>query len=338
MNSREVVIRTLNHQPVPRVARDLWIAPGMEASHAEAVAEIQVRFPSDLTAPEVVSPPGRRGGRSPKSGEYSDAWGCVWEPPPKGESEPLLKFAPLSEGGKAADCRLPEELLEPSRFAKVGSSCEQTHRFVLAWSEARPFDRLRYLRGDSTLMELARGTKEIRSLLRMLHEFFCKELELWANTDVDGVALRDDWGAADSLLIAPEMWRDIFKPLYRDYCKILHAKDKFVFFRSAGNIQDILGDLVKDGVDAVCADFHLNNVEKLAKRFRGRVTFWIDIDPRMLRGGNPAGVKEAVLQVRRALDFGSGGVIAQCMWRPDVPLAAVAAFFEQWLVPLPMHG
>jgi uroporphyrinogen decarboxylase len=338
MNSREVVIRTLNQQPVPRVARDLWIAPGLEAANAEAVAEIQLRFPGDIVAPEIVVPPVRRvPGRSLKSGEHADVWGCIWETPEQG-GVPQLKFSPLAEGGKSAEYAMPMELLEPARFAKVGPSCAQTHRFVLAPTEVRPFDRLRFLRGESTLVELARGTKEIRNLLRMLHEFFCKELELWADTDVDGVVLRDDWGAADSLLIAPEMWREIFKPLYRDYCKILHAEDKFVFFRSSGNILDILGDLIKDGVDAVHADFHLTNAEKLAKRFRGRVTFWGDTDPQALRSGSIPALKESVLQTRRALDFGSGGVIAQCTWEPDVPLTAVAAVFEQWLVPLPMHG
>ncbi|MBN2580295.1 MAG: hypothetical protein JXB10_15000 [Pirellulales bacterium] len=337
MNSREVVIRTLNHQPVPRVPRDLWIAPGLEAGNAEAVAEIQIRFPSDLIAPEISPPPVRRSaGKSSKSNEFTDAWDCAWETPSEGAA-PQLKFSPLANGKKAADYRLPLELLDPGRFAKVGPSCAQTHRFVLAESETRPFDRLRFLRGESTLVELARGTKEIRTLLGRLHEFFCKELELWADTEVDGVTLRDDWGADDSLLIAPEMWREIFKPLYRDYCKILHAKDKFVFFRSSGNIFDILGDLIKDGVDAVHADFHLNNIEKLAKRFRGRVTFWGNTDPQALRGDLPA-LKESVLQTRRALDFGSGGVIAQCAWEPGVPLTAVAAVFEQWLIPLPMHG
>jgi uroporphyrinogen decarboxylase len=338
MNSREVVIRTLNQRPVPRVARDLWIAPGLEEAYAEAVAEIQVRFPGDIVAPEIVSPPGRRvPSKSLKSGEHADAWGCIWETSGEG-GIPHLKFSPLAEGGKSADYRPPLELLEPARFAKVGSSCQQTHRFVLAPSEVRPFDRLRFLRGETTLVELARGTREIRNLLRMLHEFFCKELELWANTEVDGVVLRDDWGAADSLLIAPEMWREIFKPLYRDYCKILHAKDKFVFFRSSGNILDVLSDLIKDGIDAVHADFHLNNIDKLAKRFRGRVTFWGDTDPRALRSGDTAALKEAVLKTRRALDFGSGGVIAQCTWEPEIPVAAVAAVFEQWLIPLPMHG
>ena len=45
----------------------------------------------------------------------------------------------------------------------------------------------------------------------------------------------------------------LFRPLYREYCEILHAKDKFVFFHSDGNIGDIFGELVKVGIDAIHA-------------------------------------------------------------------------------------
>jgi len=153
------------------------------------------------------------------------------------------------------------------------------------------------------------------------------------------VAIRDDWGTDDSLIISLEMWREIFKPLYREYCKILHAKDKFVFFQSNGNMFDILADLIKDGIDAVHVQLHLTDPEKLAKRFRGRVTFWGEIaSPDVLRSGNPAEQRETVLKIRRALDFGCGGVITQCQWDPDVPLQTIAAVFEQWLLPLPMHS
>ncbi len=340
MTSRELVIRTLNHEPTARAPRDLWLADGMETTHPDALAELDLRFPSDIIQPDISASYGRRArGKANQAGQYTDSWGCIWQ-----FSEPAkpaeLKVSPLAEKAKIAEFRPPEELLDPARFSKVNKSCENTGRFVLARSETQPFDRLRFLRGhDAALMDLARGTKDVRNLLKMLHEFSCRELEIWANTEVDGVALHDDWATNDSLIISPEMWRDIFKPLYRDYFKILHAKDKFVFFQSSGNIFDILSDLIKDGADAVHVPLHLADPEKAAKRFRGRVTFWGDIVSQdVLRSGNPAEQREAVLKIRRALDFGSGGVIAQCQWDTDVPLQTIAAVFEQWLLPLPMRG
>jgi hypothetical protein len=47
-------------------------------------------------------------------------------------------------------------------------------------------------------------------------------------------------------------------------------------------------------------------------------------------------VKEGSLKIRRALDYGSGGVIVQSRWTPDLSLQSIAALFEQWLMPLSM--
>jgi len=340
MTPRELVVKTLNHQPVARVPRDLWLPPIEDAVCTDELGEIGVRYPSDIVQPEVAPAHGKKSsGKPSKAGDHSDAWGCVWHTDKQG-GLPELKLSPLAEAGKIAAYQPPPELLERSRFTKVNKSCAVTNRFVLARTEVRPFDRLRHLRGsEAALMDLARGTKDICGLLAMLHDFACKEMELWAETDVDGVAFRDDWGTPEGLLVASEMWRDLFRPLYREYCKILHAKDKFVFFHSEGNIFDIFGDLVTLGIDAIHSQMHLMDIERLTKRFRGRVTFWGEMDRQWLHNpGASEKFREAVLTIRKALDFGSGGVIAQCQWDPGVRVQTIATFFEQWLVPLPMHA
>jgi hypothetical protein len=336
MTSRELVIRTLNHESTPNAPRDLWISPGMENTHADAVAEIGLRFPNDILQLETGPAHGKRShGKPNKVGEFTDAWGCGWKIAANG-AEPALSLSPLSGSAKTADYRPPVELLDAGRFAKIDKNCEGTNRFTLAWSETRPFDRFRFLRGDSALVDLARDTKESRALKAMLHDFSRKEMEMWANSQVDGVAFCDDLGGEDSLVIAPEMWREIFKPLYREYCEILHAKDKFVFFSSRGNIIDIYGDLIKIGVDAVHSQIQKMDVEKLAKKFRGRVTFWGEMDLHALGAPDAAKVKEGMLKIRRALDYGAGGLIVQCRWTPDLPLQTVAAAFEPWLTPMSM--
>jgi hypothetical protein len=81
------------------------------------------------------------------------------------------------------------------------------------------------------------------------------------------------------------------------------------------------------------------NLEPLAGRFRNRITFWGGADQRrILALGTPEEVKAAVRRVRAALDFGRGGLIAQCEWGESVPFQNVVALFEQWLAPMPMHA
>lgn len=295
--------------------------------------EIRLRYPSDIVPAEVV--PLRHREKTPD--QFVDAWGCHWKTLPNGVEH--LPTAPLAETSKIASYQLPTDLLEPSRFHRISAACQKTSRFVLGWSEVRPFDRLRFLRGNETaLHDLARHLKATRSLLAMLHDAACKELELWAATEVDGVVLRDDLATADGLKMPAAMWCDVFRPFYCDYCRILHAHDKFVFLQSGGDLSEILGDLVQLGVDAVQGDLQVMNVERLAKRYRGHITFWGGVARPMLRGeATVDDLREAVLRVRRALDFGSGGLIAQCQWETGVRLLPTVHFFEQWLAPLPMR-
>jgi len=340
MTSRDLVIKTLNHQPADRVPRDLWPAPAVELFRGDELAEINVRFPPDIIQPDFKYPPGQRAkGKPYRVGQYTDAFGCTWHVSRRGMLGEILE-PPLTDSAKIAQYRPPFELLDGARFARVNRGCQTTSRFVLAWTQTRPLDRLRFLRGSpAALADLAAGTKQIRGLLDGLHDFSCREMETWAATDVDGVAFRDDWGSESSLLVNREVFRDLFRPLYRDYCKILHEKDKFVFFHSRGNVSTIFSDLIKTGVDAIHSQLFRMDFERLAKRYRGRVTFWGEIDSdHLLPFGSLEEIHEAVCRVRKALDFGSGGVIAQCEWVANVPLQHIAAVFERWMMPMPMHA
>jgi uroporphyrinogen decarboxylase len=345
MTSRDLVLSSLNHQPIDRTPRDLWYVPGVESSHADDIAEIEVRYPRDIERADFKYSQGKRAkGKTGRVGQYTDAWGCTWQVDTRGTPGRIVDH-PLADSSKIASYQPPFELVSgdrhvQARLTRANQACAATSRFVLAWTETRPFDRLQMLRGsDAALADLESESPEVRSLLAMLHDFSCRDIEMWADSDVDGVALGDDFGSPESLLVTPEVWQEFFRPMYRDYCKILHAKDKFVFFHSQGNISKIFGELIKLGIDAIHTELSLMDFPRLAKRYRGRVTFWGGIDDRhLLPSGSPEEVADAVMRIRKALDFGSGGLIAQCRWGPDVPLQNIAAIFEQWLMPLPMHA
>jgi uroporphyrinogen decarboxylase len=339
MTPRELVIRTLNQQPADRVPRDRWDAPGLVADRPDDLAEADLRFPGDIDRFGPKSGSGKHGpSKSRRAGQHADAWGCTWRRTSRGTDE--LVHSPLADPGKIDQYQPPAEPAARARITNANRLCEASSRFVLASTEVRPFDRLLWLRGpQAALADLADGAKRGRDLLRMLHEVNCRELELWAESDVDGVLLCDDWANEDGLLLDTKVWRSLIRPLYRDYCKILHRRDKFVFFHSAGRINQMFGQLVQLGMDAIHSPFLAADVEPLAKRYRGKVTFWIEPDPQHIGvSSTPHEVREATLQVRRTLDYGSGGVIALGRFDADLPLANLAALYEQWLVALPMHA
>jgi len=143
--------------------------------------------------------------------------------------------------------------------------------------------------------------------------------------------LMDDWGSNNALLISPAMWRHMFKPLYREYCDIIHAAGKYVFFHSDGNIESIYADLIEVGVNALNSQLFCMNIEELGRKYKGKITFWGEIDRQfVLPFGTENEIKGAVNRVRRALDDGRGGVIAQCEWGKDNSQSSIETVFQAW--------
>ncbi|HQD39419.1 MAG TPA: uroporphyrinogen decarboxylase family protein [Bacillota bacterium] len=330
MDSRERVKKTLAFEEVDRPPRDLWTLPGTELLCQDDLEAIKEKYPPDIAAPRFRYGQGERErGRVGMVGEYVDEWGCRWQVSQLGLIGEV-KEPPLRGWQQLRTYKLPWEVLKEADLSEVNRSCEESSCYILAPTRVRPFERLQFLRGtENVLIDLALGTKELFTLLEMLHEYYLYEIKLWAQTAVDGVFFMDDWGSQTALLISPKQWREIFKPLYREYCAILREAGKAVFFHSDGNIEAIYPDLIEIGVNAINSQLFCMDLEKLGSLYAGKVVFWGEIDRQhLLPFGTPEEVRAAVRRVQKAL--GNRGVIAQCEWGLDVPRENIEAVFEAW--------
>ena len=336
MTGRERVKACLSFAHPDRVPRDLWSLPYVKLFQKDDLDAVAREYPPDVGTAwlksDWLADVSRRIG---KAGVYADEWGSVWhvgEPGIIGE----VKEPALADWSNLAGFRPPWHLVRERDFSYANSTCDESDLFILSETTARPFERLQFVRGTENLfVDIAYGTPELRRLLEMVHEFYLEDVESWCRSNVDGVLFMDDWGSARALLIDPAVWRELFKPLYRDYCEIIHAAGKSAFFHTDGCIEAIFDDLVELGVDAVNSQLFVMDIEQLARDYKGKMTFWGEIDRQhALPFGTPEEVREAVIRVRRALDDGSGGVIAQCEWGKNNPAANIKAVFDAWNDPL----
>jgi len=333
MTSRERVTAALTFSTPDRVPRDLWVLPYVSLFRKAELDALLERYPIDFGRPELS--PGSDDEDLQKyaqAGTYTDEWGSVWHLAEAGIVGEV-KQPVLSDWARYAHYRPPVDFIRSRDWDHVNRLCAESDRFMVSGVCARPFERLQFLRGTENLyLDLAYGSPEIRSLMTMVHEYYCEDVTRWAASDVDAVALMDDWGSNTSLLISPDMWRELFKPMYRDYCEIVRKAGKYVFFHSDGNIESIYGDLIEVGVHALNSQLFCMDIEGLGARHRGKITFWGEIDrQQVLPYGSTADVREAVSRVRRSLYDPRGGVIAQCEWGKDNSRANVEAVFEAWL-------
>lgn len=329
---RERVTAALTFQHPDRPPRDLWALPYISLFRQAELDALLAEFPMDIggiqLSPGSSNEDAKRYGQA---GSYLDEWGSLWrvaEPGVIGE----VKRPALADWTDLDSYEPPWHLLRGRNFDYANRMAETSDRFILSPCCARPFERMQFLRGSETLyIDIAYGTAEMRRLLAMVHDYYLEEMRGWCDSSVDGIVFMDDWGANQSLLINPRTWRELFRPLYADYVQMIHAAGKYAFFHTDGHIQAIFGDLVEIGIDAINSQLFTMDIDELARQYQGKITFWGEIDRQhVLPFGSPAEVRAAVERVRRALDDGSGGVIAQCEWGKDNPAENVRAVYQAW--------
>jgi uroporphyrinogen decarboxylase len=332
---REIVRRALTFETPERTPRDLWVLPWAENRYPEHLARLRFLFPPDITdAPDVYQPSPRVVGNRYHVGTHVDEWGCIFENIQEGVIGEV-KRPIITDSADWQQCAPPYEIL-PDKPAnareEVNRFCERTELFTKASCCPRPWERMQFLRGSvNAFMDTVIAVDHVRNLLTRIHEFYLRELEFWVTTDVDAIMFMDDWGSQTSLLINRETWLSLFKPLYREYCEIAHAHNKFAFMHSDGCISAIYEDLIEIGVDAINSQFFVMDMEELATRFRGRITFWGEIDRQhVLPSSDPGVVREAVRRFVQLLHDPRGGTIAQFEFGPGIVPENALIVFEEW--------
>jgi uroporphyrinogen decarboxylase len=327
---RDLVAKALDRERPSRIPRQVWLLPWAEIHYPGAVSRLRREFPDDIvTAPALYTRPLRVRGDRYARGIYVDEWGCRFSNSRNGAMG-IVQDPLLADWSRLQDVKPPIETLAVDQ-AQVNAFCRSTDRFVLSPTLARPFERLQFIRTmEQALVDLLEQPPELFVLLERMHDHYRREIEIWAETAVDGIAIMDDWGAQSSLLVSPEIFRRIFKPMYRDYAEIARRAGKRLFMHSDGWITDIIDDLIEVGVEALNAQIFCMGVADLGRRFRGRITFWGEIDrQQLLANGKPGQVAAAVRDVYSHL-ADDGGVIAQCEFGLEAKPENVFAVFETW--------
>ena len=331
---RENVYRCLKFESPERIPRDFWLLPWATNHYPQQVESIKQRFPSDfILPPDVYRKSPVRKGDPYVLGTFIDEWGCEFTNIQAGVHgevmHPLVTDLATWRQVQPPYDTLPEDWQTAREH--VNRFCDETNQFVYWGQCPRPWERYQFIRGSvNAYKDVARQDENFFGLLRLIQNYYLKELEFWCDTDVDAVNFMDDWGSQKHLLISPTMWRKIFKPLYREYCEMAHAHGKFIFMHSDGYILDIYQDLIEIGVDAVNSQLFCMDLRQVADRARGKITFWGEIDRQHVLPDSPDKGREAVRQVAQYLYDPRGGVIAQLEFGPSGNPDTVMAVYDEW--------
>lgn len=324
MTSRERVIAALTMKEFDRVPREMMF--GFE--------DLINDFPSDVCGVNYHYGMGQFEGVINAKGRWTDEWGCVWEAAEEGVKGEV-RICPLDDWSKLDSFLPPWDVLDQADLSMVDEQCENTDKFTIVfWGVSpSPFQRMQFLRGSEQLfLDLAEQSENVFKLRDIVHEYFIRQTRMWCETKIDGIHIEDDWGAQHALLISPKMWREFYKPLYKEYCDIAHAAGKYVVMHSDGYITEIIEDLIEIGVDAINAQLFCMDMDELEEKFGGRICFWGEIDRQyILPFGSEQVIRDGVNKVANIfLKRRRTGVVAECPGGKDILHDAIRTVYDQW--------
>ncbi|MBN1294879.1 MAG: hypothetical protein JXB48_23790 [Candidatus Latescibacteria bacterium] len=348
MNSKERVMTALAHKEPDRVPVHIDYTPEAAAklsahlklnnSTAEAysgkISEIPLVMDHDL----LVAWHGIATSyyQHEELDEYTCEWGIGWRwvDIPNGRYTEIER-RPLADENNLSSYTCPDAA-EDWRYdsARELIALHGTTHCIVGGMPCTFFEAAWYLRGyEAFLTDMMINKDFAHALLDKLYEFQLATGTTLASLGVDVLWLGDDFGTQNSLIIAPEIWREFFKPRYGKLIQAFRDVNPSIkiAYHSDGNIEKLLPEYIEVGVDI------LNAVQPksmdpahLKRRFGDKLSFWgtVDIQEVMPFGSVDDVLEEVRLRIETVGPNGGLIIGPSHNIQPDVPLKNTLAFYE----------
>lgn len=177
--------------------------------------------------------------------------------------------------------------------------------------------------------------KLIVSVLEKIYNFYSKYYENIYNSCgnlIDGIAFGDDFSSQENMLLSPEHWRKLFKPLWKKLFADAKKRGYKVIFHSCGAVSKVIPDLIEIGLDLLysiqpkATDMSLSF---LKKQFGKDISFYGGIDVQeLLPFGSESDIKNEVEKNKKIFSE-SGGLILSTshVIMEDVPVENICALY-----------
>jgi uroporphyrinogen decarboxylase len=373
MTPRERVLATLRHEEPDRVPivlgvsnatgikmrpyRDLKRLVGIEAPDeylyrwpelgTAALDEATLaRLGSDVRGVLDVEPAWvlERNAARPPHSDYVNSWGSgAVEIGPEDWFPAVCPMAEATTITEIEDYPWPD-MDDPTRVAHVAAEAaaladEGRYAIMATPWLLFPLERAFAMQGmDVFLANLVFHPEFCEALLWRIEDL-CKTLmghfldALGPNVDI--IKVGDDLGTQDSLMMSPEMYRRVLKPIHADYIRFIkertHAK---VFFHTDGDVFPLIDDFIEMGVDILnpiqTSAGKMSDLAELKARWGDRLTFCGAIDTqRILPRGTPREVRDEVRRVIDVLAPGGGYMVSSVhSVMNDVPAENILAMVD----------
>lgn len=295
LNSKEIVLKTLNYDYPPRLARSFMNSDFISCSYTVQTHEtdwVQV---------------------NENRWEHIDEWGNRWarvDSTSKGEVvEGVLENIADADRYEFPDFSCPADYKTAAETALA-----HRDRWCIGTMPGFTFNIARKLfKLENYLCELMLEPAAIHRLHDRIDEQLLFMIQNYAKAGVDSVMFAEDWGTQTQTLISPALWYEEFYPRFVLLCRAAHDAGLRVFMHSCGAIGAIIPGLMEAGIDLLQFDQpRLHGIDTLARyQEMGKITFWCPVDiQNTLQTKNEQAIRAEARLLLDKLWRGRGGFVA----------------------------
>ena len=266
----------------------------------------------------------------------TDFFGTVW----RMDLKPVHVETPALPEPSLAGYRFPDI----SRFATQdwkatveAFAVENADRFIVVYTGFGLFERSWMLRGfQNALTDAALDTVFYGTLLEAIaEEHMLPLLEELIQLPVDGIYFGDDWGDQRGVMLGPDRWRQLIKPLQKKLYQKVKDAGKVVLNHVCGSIVDIVPDLIDIGLDvleSIQVEARGMDPYSLKKEYGSDLTFWGGLGSQfIIPFGTPSELRQEIMHLKEHMASG-GGYILSCAKALQLrtPVENAAAILEEF--------
>lgn len=341
MTSKERVYAALRRESVDRVPIFMWYHPQTRArlgrlldvppQYVPAVMgdDIRQAWVSNNYAMEGIVH--ERDGQS-----HVDDWGIEWT---RIDGFNQISKYPLAMAGEAQmlEYRLPFDRVDRLVDLMKPVMAFKDEYFVGCDVSPCVFEMYWRLQGmEKTLIEMSLQPALAREMMRRCTDFSIALSEAACRRfDIDWLWLGDDAGGQGAMLMSPDMWRDMVKPLLKENADVAKRRGLCVAFHSCGEIRSIIPDLIEIGVNVLnpiqcnCPGMH---PLELKREFGRELAFMGGVDTQgVLPNGTADRVRRATAGLLEGMTGDGGGYIfaASHTVPPETPDENIFAMYDE---------
>jgi len=331
--------RALQRRPVDRIPIFMWYHPAtvhklMQSLEIPAGFFDQVMC-NDVKQAWVGNNFAMEGITHEKDGDgHTDVWGIEWVK--KGSFNQICR-SPLENASEEeiVNYKFPSANIE-QLLKSMDKTIPYSEEYFIGCDISPCFLELMYrIRGmENTFIDLL-SSPELTKVLLLKAADFAVETGEKACIDypIDWLWTGDDVGGQQSMMLSPELWREMIKPHLKNIFDVGKKRGIWVAYHSCGSIRPIIPDLIEIGLDVLnpiqCNCPGMNPIE-LKKEFGKELSFMGGVDTQYLlpNGTSDEVYKETLKLIEGMTEEGGGYILAASHTiPPETPIENIFAMY-----------